>query len=342
MQSHAAVCRNSTALGATWLAVFAAGGCAVAVDDVDPAAERTSEAASPIQGGYDDHGDPGVVGVVTVTSEGALASTCTGTLIAPGLVLTAQHCVAQTPRGIRCAFTHFGDVREPARLLVASNDTLWSDDTVWRPARRVVVPPGSGAMCGRDLALIELAEPVPSEEVAPIAPRLTRPVEAGEPYSAVGYGITGWRAGDVGQRRRRDGLEIRCAGNECGDGDHVADAEWRGQTGTCDGDSGGPALDAAGRVVGVLSRGPPPCDRPIYGSLMAHREWLAGEAARAAESGGYAAPAWVKLTTDDEGVDDRWRSCAHAPHGRGTGAPIAVAAAVALAALARRRSTISP
>ncbi len=60
---------------------------------------------------------------------------------------------------------------------------------------------------------------------------------------------------------RLDGKIVTCLGGLCTGaiGDSIKESEWLGQDGTCPGDSGGPAIDGMGRVMGVLSRGAQPC-----------------------------------------------------------------------------------
>ncbi len=70
--------------------------------------------------------------------------------------------------------------------------------------------------------------------------------------------------------------------------------EWRGDHGICNGDSGGPAIDGDGFVIGVTSRGPMGCDNPIYGSLLGHADWIREAGHRAALDGAYAEPDWVR------------------------------------------------
>jgi uncharacterized protein (TIGR03382 family) len=74
----------------------------------------------------------------------------------------------------------------------------------------------------------------------------------------------------------------------------VTGSEWIGDTGTCEGDSGSPALDVVGQSFGVLSRGPAgACDSPIYTSVHAYADWIRSAATAAASAAGIAAPAWV-------------------------------------------------
>jgi hypothetical protein len=131
------------------------------------------------------------------------------------------------------------------------------------------------------------------DEQTPLSPRLEEPPKEGEFYSAVGFGRTSAEHRDSGFRRRRDGLQIICVGADCNAPQRVTDSEWQGESAACRGDSGGPALDAAEAVIGVDSRGSVSCDRPIYSGLIAHRDWLIAEGARAASVGGFSIPPWA-------------------------------------------------
>ena len=123
-------------------------------------------------------------------------------------------------------------------------------------------------------------------------PRLDEALAAGEGYFAVGFGLTADGANDSGLRRRRDGLFATCVGEACGV-PNVAPTEWGGDTGICSGDSGGPAIDLSGRVVGVTSRGGAGCSAPVYGYTVGWAQWIRDVAGYAAGLGGYAAPSWV-------------------------------------------------
>ncbi|WP_437681843.1 S1 family peptidase [Sorangium sp. So ce131] len=275
------------------LAALVQAGCAVEADAGDEGGAREGSAAAPIRGGYADLFRDAVVGLRMFGETGR--RTCSGVLIAPNLVLTAQHCVARSPGRVACPTATFGDLVEPDRVHVTSSVLICERcDTPWFSVSEVARPPGEDdRFCGNDVALLVLDSPVPREYAAPLSPRLDEPPEEGELYSAVGFGRTDALRRDSGVRRNLDWLHVACVGAGCGEGERVAPSEWRGETGACKGDSGGPALDVFEQVIGVSSRGRADCDRPIYSGLVAHREWIRDEAWRAASIGGYTPPAWV-------------------------------------------------
>ncbi|AKT37075.1 S1 family peptidase [Chondromyces crocatus] len=320
-----------------------------AIDEVDVDGEVPVESASfAIEGGYAAASDHAVVGLAVIGPSGRLARTCTGALIAPDLVITAQHCVATAPELIRCDRAKFGPTDDAVKVHITTSDDMWSSGATWTRGRELLLPPYGRAVCGHDLALIVLESPLSPEEATPLDLRLDRTAEDGEPYSAVGFGNTSGAVKDAGKRRRRDGLQVECVGYRCGDSDEVALNEWRGNAGACSGDSGGPALDRQGRILGITSRGPDGCDDPIYGGLVEHREWLTEAALRLAEEGDYEAPDWTdgqrdaSARYDAEHIDPRWTSCAVSVPvpGRSGGTMAAVAIAVLGLALLRRQSNI--
>ncbi|AUX20725.1 uncharacterized protein SOCEGT47_011980 [Sorangium cellulosum] len=274
-------------------AALALAGCVAGAEGSDGGAEPEGSAAMPIQGGYADGRHDAVVGLRIFADEGR--RTCSGTLIAPNLVMTAQHCVAETPRRVACATSRFGELVAPDRVYATPSVLMCERcDTPWFSVREVLRPPGGGGrVCGRDIALLVLRSPVPAERAIPFEPRLDAPPEEGERYAAVGFGLSGALRRDSGVRRYLGPLSIACVGAACGDAERIAPGEWRGETGACKGDSGGPALDAGSRVIGVGSRGRIDCERPIYTGLLPHRAWIVAVGGRAAAIGRYAPPAWV-------------------------------------------------
>jgi hypothetical protein len=222
---------------------------------------------------------------------------------------------------------------------------MWAAGTEWKSVRTIFTPSGVPTVCGRDIALMILRENISASEAEPMAPRLERWVDSAELYSAIGYGNTAQDYDDGGFRRRRDGLLVQCSGDDCSS-DHVDLSEWRGDHGICNGDSGGPAIDADGLVIGVTSRGPSGCDSPIYGGLYEWSPWISQVGALAAADGPYPAPAWIDESRLGEAVslnrydDASTTSCSQTMPGSGSSRSWGVAAAIALvlvsAALRRR------
>ncbi len=198
---------------------------------------------------------------------------CTGVLVAPHLVMTARHCVVREPAElVICGHSRL-DVLLPASSVSVSNDAVLSGDSRWYGARDLVVPEDGDDACGFDLALIVLAEPMAPELATPAEMRLTEPPTPGESLTAVGYGEAGDGETPV-TRLARSELAVACVGSECGYG--VGESEFVTTDGACRGDSGGPALDELERVVGILSRGSEPCATPIWTSVNAFHEFIAG------------------------------------------------------------------
>ena len=215
-----------------------AAGC-VAEEDLD-VIESTGEEEHLIQrqeimGGSVDQSAQyaGVVGMFT--SNGQFGGICSGTLIAPNLVLTAQHCVAPTASEyVDCSNNSaFGAAYTPRNIAVTTKTYMTNDGRDYVAGREVHVPPGGNNMCGFDIALVILDRNIPSGQAVPIAPRLDQPVRVNETYTAVGYGHTGNGSGS-GVRRYLGNRRIQCGGiNPCPSRIGVTSTEMLGTDGTC-------------------------------------------------------------------------------------------------------------
>lgn len=261
-----------------------------------PPTEQAADSGQAIVGGEFDTEHTHVFGLIT--QEGEDVGACSATLIAPNLLLTARHCVStDVSKEVVCGQSELGDALA-ADDIFATNDAQLGSDSTWFHISQVRVPIEGDDTCGFDVALLILSELVPTTVATSAVPRIDRDVQQGEIYEAVGYGLAD--SGKFGARRMRAGLQVACEPGRCGGS--VRGNEFRGETGVCEGDSGGPAFDADGKVVGVVSRGGDDCSTPVYSTVTAWRDLIVEVAAHAAEVGGYEAPFWVKSGSSEPPV----------------------------------------
>ncbi|MBI5533767.1 MAG: trypsin-like serine protease [Deltaproteobacteria bacterium] len=255
--------------------------------------EKVSVLQGAVQGGYADSTDTGVVGILIDTGGGNYAS-CTGSLLAPNVVLTARHCVSHLPGGnIVCGTTQFGTNYAASALLVYNDQTM-TGSTFMYHVKEVRVPTAN-LMCGNDVAILILSQNFVSTKAKFITPAIDEPPYGGLGYSAVGYGITCPSCQDSGERNRRDSLSVNCVG-ACGQPQYAANQEWWGDDGVCSGDSGGPALDGQGRVIGVASRAGSQngqCVGALYERVDSWKAMIVQAGLDGATQGGYAPPTWT-------------------------------------------------
>jgi uncharacterized protein (TIGR03382 family) len=245
---------------AVTLAVLA--GCQASQASIDLAASE-----APITNGTLATGDPNVVALVATGNKTAF---CTGTLIAPRVVLTAGHCVASGLADHTQVF--FGQDLGAAGTFI---------DVV-----HVELAPGfDGATLTNDVALLVLAQPSP-EPPKPLSQRPFDPSFVGRPFRIVGFGSTGGANNTF--MLKYEGAAAIAEFEDTTFLFHPAPSQ------TCAGDSGGPAfstIDAVEVVIGIARSGDPGCVMfarhtridPFVASFIA--PFIAASAEGAAEAG---------------------------------------------------------
>jgi secreted trypsin-like serine protease len=212
--------------------------------------QSTESTEGEIIGGVADNKDPAVVALVR--QQGNAQALCTATLISPRVLLTAAHCIADEPgqpAGQRASFTV---VAGGQRLQVSAarfNNAFDFEDLAG----------------GNDVGVAILAQPIAS--IAPVAVinRALTDNDVGQNVRMVGFGINNPEANAGAGRKRQVSAPITAVFDELltvGEIDPRVDVDPNDVKGTCNGDSGGPALlkvNGVERVVGITSFGPESC-----------------------------------------------------------------------------------
>jgi len=211
--------------------------------------------------------DDGVVQLLSQTSRGT-SWWCSGTLIAPNLVLTARHCITAYQEGSFSCDSEgnlvsgpggsMGALDDPAKIAIHAG-TATLPKTVAHGLQ--IFAPQTTSICRNDIAIVMLDKPLTGIPIFPI--RALTGIEPGEQVRLVGYGTDD--DGGFSIRHTRIGLAVSKVGSNPFRpvGDPIPNRTFMtvGPT-LCIGDSGGPALSDQGALVGVFSQFDGLCTSP--------------------------------------------------------------------------------
>jgi secreted trypsin-like serine protease len=204
---------------------------------------------------------------------GSRGNSCTGVALAPDLVLTVAHCVLP---GAEYRIVEFDSAHQPALGPVA---------TVTRhPGFKLETMLAHRATA--DVALLKLPGPLAAPAV-PASLTARTSFAPGERFTVAGYGLAVRGDGKTGGKVRAASLvatgkpgtlQVRLVDPATGGA--------RPGLGACTGDSGAPAFEETGAVVGVVSWSTGPNGSDGCGGLtgltplVAYRDWITSTARR--------------------------------------------------------------
>jgi hypothetical protein len=213
-----------------------------------------------------------------VRESGGMIFQCTGTVIAPNMVLTAGHCGEDTKTGV---------IDNAADYAVVTGNVDWngSPRQVSGVSRVVVYPGFSRALLTGDAALLVLSTPTTASSIS----LASYPEDAARLQAGAGGIIAGWGAtfpGEEGLTERLRAAETVVQGSTyCANNSPPFYSSFEictinapyDDTGACHGDSGGPliTLDPIAEL-GVISHGKEECsteDPTVYTRVDLIRSW---------------------------------------------------------------------
>jgi secreted trypsin-like serine protease len=278
--------------------------CAPSTSNKDGQIATGDESQSNIIGGVNSSSDyqkqNGIVGLLLITQDrdgNQMSATCSGSLIAKNVVLTAAHCLTISADSEMMAALVFFDKNLDAIVDEVSNDDYSHVRAIDKVVRHEAYL--QSRTTNNDIGLVRFDGQAPEGfQLAQMAPpEMIRSLRKGTSVTLAGFGVSKYvmnpatgRANGSGDGvlRQISGIKIL---SQTTTGEEITLDQSQGR-GACHGDSGGPAymLDSVSRktlLVGVTSRGTDPqglCNRQaIYTGVMGYTEWIANSLKKIAE-----------------------------------------------------------
>ncbi|HEY6461894.1 MAG TPA: trypsin-like serine protease, partial [Polyangiaceae bacterium] len=176
------------------------------------APEPTGSSASAIYGGVADSDAQQNASVVALEiGSGTMFTLCSGSLVAPNVVLTARHCVSSLTTTAQAQIgcdddgnstngPDFADDQPVANIHVYVGPSIYQNEPVSANVTTIFHMTGT-TLCNVDVALVVLDRSITT--VPAMRVRLTSPVTTGEKLRAVGFGQNDQNQ-PIGTRFRKD------------------------------------------------------------------------------------------------------------------------------------------
>ncbi len=196
-------------------------------------------------------------------SRGEVTHSCTATVVAPNMIITARHCVSPYVDG-EFTCTSEGTISSSSPQIPSNAGVIGSAYAPEDIEMYVGTSPygaqataigekvyvvATDSICRNDIALVRLDREV---TVPPVAMRLTTPTYPGEEVMVIGYGQKD--IDYIGRVERHD-VPILAVGESTlyPEGKNSLPRTFAVGPAVCPGDSGGPSIADSGAVLGVFS-----------------------------------------------------------------------------------------